>query len=480
MLNSRFHSFRQAITALDERPWLSLGAYTIITTLALGTALVVTAWTDEVFYVDPGACLALGKGFTSNGWSELGGGAPWGLSNPGTSLLIAGWFSLFGFGQYQSHAFFFLAHLAGVTAIIYWATKRWSLRSTEKACLLMLGLFLHSISGTTMYHARPDAFALLLFAWFLSFSFPAGKGGPSFISPIFFGAVCVFFGLQFCGYFPIAALAVFLWFRRSHLFYAGLGQAIGLGIGILALWVLYGAAGTWGAFFQNRSEHIGQKFGWGKLFISKDFIILLPGLLLILAIQIHRKSVRNSQLAFAAVLSLGVMIAVPIMITQIGIYQQAYSWMVAVPVLLLMLLATAQAQFFDGGWFKWVLILMATASLIWRGMNVDSEIRESNKRAEIMASLSKRVGPGDMVLGSVQMYYEIRQSGIAALWTYDHRLPPGAVARDRLKWAIVTDDDLKVLSGRLPGEWQLIQSSEAGSPPAQYGRYNLFQRKIAP
>ena len=65
--------------------------------LALIAVLFNPAWTDEVFYVEPGASLAFGEGFRSNGISQLGYGATWGLSNPGTSVLLAGWFKVVGF-----------------------------------------------------------------------------------------------------------------------------------------------------------------------------------------------------------------------------------------------------------------------------------------------------------------------------------------------------------------------------------------------
>ena len=68
----------------------------VIAALSLGLSLVAVlfnpAWTDEVFYVEPGASLAFGEGFLSNGISHLGYGATWGLSNPGAPLLLAGWF----------------------------------------------------------------------------------------------------------------------------------------------------------------------------------------------------------------------------------------------------------------------------------------------------------------------------------------------------------------------------------------------------
>lgn len=466
---------------LDSRPWLSVVLCMVVASIAWWTMVVATAWTDEVFYVDPGACLALGKGFSSNGWSELGGGAPWGLSNPGTPLLLSGWFTLFGFGQYQSHTFFFVAQVAGVLLIVSWAGQRWNLRPAERAGLFLLGLFLHSLSGNSMYHARPDAFALLLYGWFLKFSFPSKASGvESFISAVFFGIACVFFGLQFCGYFPIVALAVFVWFRQRHLFEVGLGQALGLGIGVFLLWFFYGKAGTWGAFIENRSENFGRHFGWGKFAASKEFLIFFPALLALVASEFFLRKSWASDVAKAAFLALGVMLLTPLCIQKIGLYQPPYSWMVAVPVLLLVLPSLSGLSFNHGGWFKWALIIMAAGSLVLRVRAVPGELLESRKRREMMMALEKCRQPGDLVLGSMPLYYEIRQSGSRAVWTYDFRLPPKKSVSEQLKWLLITEGDAKVLKGRLPGAWEQVLSSEESAHRPHYGRYLLLKRVDSP
>jgi hypothetical protein len=467
------------LEALDSRPKLTAAVAIVIATMAWWTTVVATAWTDEVFYVDPGACLALGKGFSSNGWCA--GGVSWGLSNPGVPLLLSGWFWLFGFGQYQSHTFFFFAHLAGVILIISWAARRWNLRPSEKVGLFLIGMFLHSLSGNTMYHARPDAFALLLFGWLLAFSFPErDRSVGSTISAVFFGIACVFFGLQFCGYFPLVAAGIFLWFRRRHLFYVGFGQAVGLGLGLLLLWLFYGSMGTWVDFIANRSDNLGQQFTWKKFVISKDFMVLIPALVLLAVLEVRRDRAWHGVAAKCVLGALGVIFVIPLFINKIGFYQAQYTWMVTIPVLLLILPALPRRGLGQGGWLKWTLVAMAIGSLAYRVSVVPAELRESQRRRDMVAELGRHMQPGDLVLGSMPLFYEIRSSVSRAVWTYDYRRPPKETVSRELKWALITEADAKVLMGRLPGVWEQVQSSAPGMPLPHYGAYLLLRRVDVP
>lgn len=472
--------FCHLVEEIDRRPKLALASAIVIVAIAWWTSAVATAWTDEVFYVDPGACLALGKGFTSNGWSELGGGSSWGLSNPGVPILMAGWFGVLGFGQYQSHAFFFLIQLSGALLIIRWACQRWNLSPAEKIGILLICLFLHSVSGATMYHARPDAFALLLYGWFVNFSFPSGKPGlGELISSTLFGVACVFLGLQFCGYFPLVAATVFAFVRSRHLFNVGLGQALGLGLGMLLLRICYGMAGTWDSFVSNRSDHIGQEFAWGKFFISKDFVVLAPALLLVVCAELWRGWVKPGRVMVAALYAVCIMILVPLYVIQIGVYQQAYSWMVAVPVLLIVLPAVARLDFAKGSWVRWLVVSMAMGSVALRSFAVPGELSDSQNKRAMLEELRYRMKPEDLVLASVPLYYEMRASGSRVVWPYDFRLPPAPRVKKDLRWALITESDQEVLKHRLPGSWEEIAERPDMIITHKGARYLLLRRTDA-
>ena len=132
----------------------TLGAIAVFSlVLSLVAVLFNPAWTDEVFYVEPGASLAFGEGFLSNGISQLGYGATWGLSNPGTSVLLAGWFKVAGFSQFSAHLFFFLVQFAGAVLLVRWARARHPMSRTAAVTLVALCMMMHSLAGNAIFRA---------------------------------------------------------------------------------------------------------------------------------------------------------------------------------------------------------------------------------------------------------------------------------------------------------------------------------------
>ncbi len=450
-----------------------------VAALSLGLALLAVlfnpAWTDEVFYVDPGACLALGKGFLSNGWSQLGHGTPWGLSNPGLPVLLAGWFKLFGFGQFSARAFFFLAQLAGAIALLRWVAARYPLGRSGVLGGVALCMMLHSLAGNMIYHARHDAFALLLFAWFLSHTFGVG-GARSRWSAFLLGPACVFFGLQFCGYFALAAAGVFLWRRTREAFLSGLCLAFGFLAGVLLLRCAYGQMGVWQAFLDNRGENFGREFHLDKFYVSKEFLVLIPACLgLVLMEGFSGRGWRN-EVASAGGCGLALLLGVPIVIQQIGLWQSPFSWMIAVPLLLLVLPVCATRSFSRGGWFVAVVAGLFLLSCAIRLQELPLAVKEVDRRQQAVGAFRGLATPREVTLASTSLYYDLRASGQEVYWTYDRSLPPHPMIARDVRWLVLAEIDQPSLTGLLGGSWEQVYISDAAPPLAAQGRYLILRR----
>ena len=444
--------------------------------LSLVAVLFNPAWTDEVFYVEPGASLAFGEGFLSNGISQLGYGATWGLSNPGTSVLLAGWFKVVGFSQFSAHLFFFLVQLAGAVLLVRWARARHPMSRTAAFTLVALCMMMHSLAGNAIFHARHDAFALLLFAWFLGYAFPTTANGRTRLLAFFLGPACVFLGLQFCGYFALAAAGLFLWRRTREDFVSGLCLAAGLVVGVLLLRWAYGYIGVWQAFLDNRGENFGRSFHLNKFYVSKDFIVLIPACLgLVLAEGLAGRGWRN-EVAAAGWFGCALLLGVPIVIQLIGLWQAPFSWMITVPLLVAILPTCATRTFSRGGWFIGVIAILFLLSCYVRLKELPLAVEQAGCRRQTVAELRRLASPDEVALGSMSLYYELRASGQKAYWPYDRFLPAHPDLAKKVRWLVLAEVDRLILTEHIGGAWEQVYISDSAVPRGAQGPYVILRR----
>lgn len=457
-------------------PRMSIIGAILTILLTLLAVLYNPAWTDEVFYVEPGASLAAGKGFLSNGWSELGHGTTWGLSNPGVPVLLAGWFKIFGFGQFSSHTFFFVAQLAGAILIVRWAQARHLIDCASSWVAVALCMMLHSLAGNTIFHARHDAFALLLFAWFLSYAFVNEPDWRSRLAAFIFGSACVFLGLQFCGYFSIAAAGLFLWRRTREDFMSGLCLALGLMAGILMLRWTYGQMGVWQVFLENRRENFGRAFQLDKFYASKDFLVLIPACVgLLLAEGFSGRGWRN-KVAISGWFGLALLLGIPVIIQIIGLWQSPFSWMITVPLLLVILPICSKLSFVRGGWFVIVVGGLCLFSCFTRLRELPLAIKEMERRKLAVTEFRRLAASNEMALGSMSLYYDLRGSVRDVYWPYDKRLPAHPTIAKGVNWMVLAEVDRPILTGLLGGSWVQVYISDSSNPYAAQGRYVILRR----
>ena len=463
--------------------WLARRPSWVITVVVLTSILAFFAvwqgipWTDEIFYVDPGACLAMGRGFISNDYDSWSIEQPWGLSNPGLPLLIAGWFKLFGVGQFQSHLFFLLVYVGGLVGLSSWLARRHALGLVGRLSVIMLGLTVHALAGDSVYHARHDCFWPLLFWWFLRFSLDEEIGlRRRFLEGVVFGVAEIFVGLQFGGFFALAAMVLFLARRTRARFIAGIAQAVGLLLGLGLLRVAYGHMGVWDHFVRHRSNNFGHAVEWSHLVVSKDFWLLGPALLCLLLCGFWQGGGRRTKLVQVAMIGLGLFLLVPPAIHIIGYYQAPYSWMVAAPVLLIVLPVVAQLPLARGGWFVGAVAVMMLAEVFAAGRDLVAGIHDYSERQSAAAALVRLAPAGEPVLVSLSLYYDIRQTNRRLFIPFNYRQPPSPEVIQGLRWMVVTAVDEPLMKANFEGEWERVYSTEGVAPAPRFGHYFILQK----
>ena len=439
--------------------------------LALVACLMAIPWTDEVFYADPGIGLALGEGFRSSDWSIWGQPETWGLSNPGIGLMLAIWCKLFGVTAWSVHLFFATCYASGWWLLSGWI-RRWAgLPEGSRAFLMAYGLASHAMSGNAMHHARPDALWPLLLWLFLAASFGEGTG-PERASRLFaLGLLSVFFGLHFCAFFALGAIAVWLWRRDSESFILGLWQALGTVVGLVALWAAFSGLGAWDDFIAHRSASARSPLEVNHWLVSPDLYVVTP---LMLTLAFVGKGPGNDRLGRWMPLLL--IASVPLVMHFVGRYQAPYVWMAVAPAMLCALHMTRPNE------SRFTLLAGACACLIVLGLaararDLFKSASDCATRARAVSCLresaEKKAGP---VLVSVPLYYDVRGAGYGVSVPFDHRVPPRAGLDRQVRWALLSEVDVPLVIPQLSGRWEEVRRAPASSMSPAHGGFVLLRR----
>jgi len=449
----------------------------VLMTVSLTATLLGTAWTDEVFYVSPGGNWAVGKGFTSNNWIYWEQPKTWGFSNPGLPVLLGLWFKVFGFGQIQSHAFIFLVYLAGLIGLVRWVGKRYQMSMPQLAVGVWIGLFVHSFSHDAIYHARHDCFWPFLFWGFLKLSLDEGKSHRTrLLNGTLLGLACIFLGLHFAGFFAVAAATLFLYHRNKVLFYAGLGQALGLILGLILLRFIYDKMGVWGDFVDHRSMHFARSLKWAHWVVSKDFWLIGPGLVLLLLGEFLAGRGAGGHVGRTAIIGLGLFVLIPPVINAVGYYQASYSWMVIAPICLVVMPRLICQPFMKGGWFNCLVLLLMTGGIFLRSFDMIQGMFEYGRRQEVRQVAAGLMAASDPVLVSTGLYYDFGDPGNNTHICYENRAQVPAAAGGRQRWLILNADDAKLFKVKLDGVWEVAYESPMGRLMMPHGNYVIMRK----
>lgn len=299
-----------------------------------------TVWIDEVSYTDPGANLALGKGFKSSAWYSGPKEELWVGNTPLYPLLLAGWVRVFGFEivpvRLLNFALFALAAAAAWAAV-----NMLKLFRTLSAKLWLFALLLFGFGPTYIYrNGRPDCLLLLLFAlmllgvslerkWFryglcglAAFLVPfAGLGGLPYL------AMCGFLYLMLAG-------------RRGLPVFLVIGCFSALGVAVL--WATYTSVGMWEGFRASTSAHstlvvllqdsgslLSKVRALLKNFLGDISLLVVVGGLWG-AQCLSRITNRGRAPSSVTILSVFVLL-VPLVMISVGTFPVYYAWMMYVP-----------------------------------------------------------------------------------------------------------------------------------------------------
>lgn len=454
-----------------------LWALACITVLGLSVfVLTGVGQNDEVYYIEPGVNLAMGRGFISGTWYHQNPLLPWGCSTPGMPIIYAAWFSLVGFGLIQSKALSLTFHLLGAWMLVRWAKGRMSLSSQSQAAFVIV-LTALPVMVWTAASCRLEVFALVFVGWFLTITHPADKiERSSPVSAFLFGVITLLVGLHHAGYFAIAFTISFLARPCRVRFANGLFAAIGMACGMVAMFLFYRYTGSWNAFLASRGSHYnGQEMawvpkGWRMFAMYADLVALAAfNASLLVAGAIWPQSVIPG-IKRAAWLGLAIYFIIPPLINFVGVYYISYGWMVEVPLLILLLpfvdnlMSNIASRMAVAG-----LSVAAAAYLAAIGLLVRQNMRALQDGESVARALSGVALPDDAVASTPRLYYHLKPK--QAVFYVDPQSPywPDQV-RLSVRWIANTKTEATKVANAIGGEWAEVPLTTNTSDLVVLGR----------
>lgn len=386
--------------------------------ILLTRAFFEPAWDDEVFFVDPGAQLAITGRMTStcsyaNSSTEL-----WGASNPGMSLMFAGWFKLVGFGKAQAKLLFCLLNFIGIWLFFRWVIRRLSPNPWAVVIGVTCSLLLPSLN-VTIINPRLEVLAFIMCAWFLRYSWDERKDiFHEWMAAPILGIAIIFFGLHFAPFFALAAAVTFFIAPGWRTFRLGLGLTLGLLLGLFLLKAAYVHYGIWDVFVTVRSAHLDRSIPWAFVGMEKFFskpdlitftILSLIGLLSIILTE--RKSDKHGWVVWAV--ALASFFVIPAFIGYVGFYYKRYIWMVGIPIMICFFLGMPFLKPVVRKFFASIIILGLVFYMYKSVSFLQFNINQSSQNQVVLRTLRQLVPSGAPIVADWRLYYELVDEGFA-------------------------------------------------------------------
>jgi hypothetical protein len=463
------------MTDRQERLWL--GALLILfIAVNLATATRSPAvWMDEVMYVDPAANLLLGQGFTSSASRRQFVDEFWAGNFPLFPALSYLWLSLFGLSIAAFRAFSY--PIFALALLTVWAVMRRGglIRRPEMRLAVVVALMC-GYGMSFMYRSgRPDPLGFLLIAaaglayvesdrwWGRWGLFAAGLlSSLAQLPPVIYAAL-------------VAALATpFFGFRHwpgSLRF--GFGALSGYAL-LFAIYVVEDVLDDfWGeVFFHSfaaRMEGVGQFVdpNWSiwtmldayRIDHSMTVMLGLSGLLGLFALWRRRAGAALPPVRMMAFL-VATALAVPPVLSAIGVFQVFYNWMSYVPATL----AIAWWLENDASLEGWRLIRIGAITTALVAMvaglpaRIGLTVKEWDKRdyGPVQAMVTRTVQPTDWVYADFTAYYAAKARAERVFLPTYHMGPQHLTVgeRNRISVLIVPPENFEEMAALLGGTWQ--------------------------
>ena len=427
----------------------------------------VTAWGDEIMFVDPAANLFFSNQWTSASWYGQTQEQFWAGYPPLYSFLLYNWMHLFGFGLATARSFNIF--LTAATAILLWlSVKRLSLvvSAPGRIGLVLLVLFAQNYTFN-LTTGRPDPLMLLLSVTALLIT--------SVRSPFWrFGllvAVCTLFpltGLALVVHSIIIGVLILIFLRQKFIREAG-AIALGLLFGLLGLYGFYKANGVWDKFVfstKNNPTLVGydlasglsESMRFGGFLQNRNFQLLLIILIGVTIYQVMKGQFRwRSLLCFSLVAS----ICIPFGMRLSGAYLFYYGWMAFVP-LAIGFCSTLEALPFwkmQDRFERWVmpsiaclLILLAMLGPYFRLVDLTLNWKALDY-VTVTNLIKQTVKPDDWVFSDSLSYYAVKQTG-AVTMTHWYRDVIPTDEKDKVSIIVMRPSLLDETVKEIGGKWE--------------------------
>ena len=458
------------------------------------TVVYRPSWSDEGQYLDPGANLALGRGFVSTCWESCAPGAEWGSSTPGFPLFFGAMFKVFGFGLWVPRVSFFLGHLLGAVLIIRWADRTFGMSPASKLVCFIVFMGTPALSHHAIYNARLECFALLICATYLNLKDSWEAGGAFVAAGLFLlGFVAATMGLHFGLYLALVTATLFLLRPSWSWFRFGLTLAAGMLAAGLALRLAYGHFGVWDQFLAHRLAHFGRELPWvptgiRRFYVTKDLAIFAIGCAAVLGWDLLTRlddGWRERTRVLGIIMAL--YFAIPLLVGAIGIWHAGYAWMLALPMVLGVAALFRRPP-------AWPLRGLAVLGLALGLAGAAREIRkipgglaDDAIRKQAVADLEQRLRPGETVASTFDFFFELRPAEPMVFFRCEHesRLSLGfkrelyfpAWAQSTTQWLLACEAEAPACLEGIGGAWEEVRRYRREHAK---GDYVLFRRQPAP
>jgi len=452
----------------------------------------VTAWGDEIMFVDPAAHLFFSSQWTSASWYGQTQEQFWAGYPPLYSLLLYVWMRLFGFGLAVARSFNIF--LTAATAILVWlSVKRLNLVVLAPGRIgLVLLLVLAQNYTFNLTTGRPDPLMLFLSGTALLIT--------SMRSPLWrYGllvAVCTLFplaGLALVAYGIITSVLILVFLRQKFIREAG-AIVLGLLIGLLGLYGFYQANGVWDKFISSTKNNptlvgydlasrLSESMRFGGFLQNRNFQVLL---ILLMGIAIYR--IMKGQFRWRSLLcfSLVASFCIPFGMRFSGAYLFYYGWMAFVP-LAIGFCATLEALPFwknQDRYGRWVVPSIACflIPLLMLGPYFRLIDLAFNWKAldyvPVTSLIKQTIKPGDWVFSDSLSYYAVKETGATTLTHWYREVIPTS-EKNRISVIVTRPSLFDETVEKIGGKWQELEERLTLKIKTSFGRSpNIIELRV--
>ncbi|MBD2545959.1 hypothetical protein H6G72_19370 [Planktothricoides sp. FACHB-1370] len=284
-----------------------------------------TVWLDEVMFTDPAINLYFGNGFTSTAWFIQTKEEMWAGNLPLYSLVLFLWVKLFGFSLLTVRSLnYFL--IIGSTIMLWLAVIRLRLVNIAWIRIFLIIIFISGYGISLCYRSgRYDCLGIMLGISAL-FVYSVSLSKLRYFFLMLIGILIVPSGLQVCLFAVIICFLLLIFLRKSFVKEACF-MGFGIIIGLMILLCFYYLNGVLDDFISSVNSL--KSVTSGNLPKDPSLPFLYIAALLIIIDQIIKSYIQgNSPIIFGILAGL----FVPIIMLIFGRFPTYYSWMVYIPL----------------------------------------------------------------------------------------------------------------------------------------------------